>query len=136
MVHAPIEDAADAVLRATPHPPGWLERRLPVTALLRREYVDYPVPANLNWLWNIGACITVTLALLVVTGVFLSLQYSNEPARAFASVENIDRHVPWGWLLRGLPMAGARPLCSAAWPSTRGTRSITAPTSGRASSSG
>ena len=107
MVHAPIEDASEAALRAAPHPPGWLERRLPVSALIRREYVVYPIPANLNWLWNIGACITATLALLVVTGVFLSLEYSNEPDRAFLSVENIDRHVPWGWLLRALHMAGA-----------------------------
>ncbi len=107
MVHAPIEDASTAAL--PPHP-GWLERRLPVSALIRREYVVYPVPANLNWLWNIGACITATLALLVVSGVFLSLEYSNEPDRAFLSVENIDRHVPWGWLIRALHMAGATAL--------------------------
>ena len=104
MGHAPIEDAAAAARDATPNP-GWLDRRLPVTALLRREYVVYPIPANLNWLWNIGACIIATLALLVVSGVFLSLQYSNEPDRAFASVANIDRHVPWGWLVRALHMA-------------------------------
>ena len=106
MVHAPIEDAADAVLAAERHP-GWLDRRLPVTALVRREYVVYPIPANLNWLWNIGACITATLGLLVVSGVFLALQYANEPDRAFASVEAIDRHVPWGWLVRALHMASA-----------------------------
>ena len=107
MVHAPIEEASEAALSPQA---GWLERRLPVSALIRREYVLYPVPANLNWLWNIGACITATLALLVVSGVFLALEYSNEPDRAFLSVENIDRHVPWGWLIRALHMAGATAL--------------------------
>lgn len=112
MVDAPIENAAGASLH--PRDPvvsqGWLARRLPIVDLLRREYGVYPVPANLNWLWNVGACVTVTLALLVVSGFFLSVQYAAEPDRAFASVEAIDRRVPWGWLLRALHMAGASAL--------------------------
>lgn len=112
MADAPIENAAVASLHGQdPVPPrGWLGVRLPVASLVRREYGIYPVPANLNWLWNVGACVTVTLALLVFSGFFLSVDYAAEPDRAFASVEAIERRVPWGWLLRSLHMASASAL--------------------------
>ncbi|MCQ8240439.1 cytochrome b [Rhizosaccharibacter radicis] len=94
-------------------PPGapplahWIDARLPVLSYLRREYVEYPTPRNLNHLWNFGAFITVTLVLMILTGLFLALNYEPSVAGAFASVEAIDRQLPSGWLLRSIHMAGA-----------------------------
>ncbi len=85
----------------------WIDDRLPIISAFQREYVRYPIPNNLNWLWNVGAWVTATLAILIVTGFVLALFYTPDPSAAFASVEEIDRHVNWGWLIRALHMAGA-----------------------------
>ena len=86
---------------------AWIDQRLPVVTLFEREYIRFPVPRNLNYLWNVGAFVTVTLLILVATGFFLTLAYTPDPAQAFASVEEIDRHMNWGWLLRSIHQAGA-----------------------------
>ena len=86
---------------------GWIDARLPVITMFEREYVRFPVPRNLNSLWNVGAFVTVTLLVLVATGFFLAVAYTPDPASAFASVETIDRHMNWGWLLRSFHQAGA-----------------------------
>ena len=86
---------------------AWIDERLPVVTLFEREYVRFPVPRNLTYLWNVGGFVTVTLLILVATGFFLSVAYTPDPSQAFASVEEIDRHMNWGWLLRSLHQAGA-----------------------------
>jgi ubiquinol-cytochrome c reductase cytochrome b subunit len=86
---------------------GWIDDRLPIISLFEREYVRFLVPRNLTFLWNVGAFVTVTLLVLVATGFFLSVAYTPDPQQAFASVEEIDRHVNWGWLLRSVHQAGA-----------------------------
>ena len=84
----------------------WLDRRLPVISVFRREYVVYPTPRNLNYLWNFGALATVALAALILTGIFLAINYTPTAAGAFASVETIDRQVSSGWVIRSTHMAG------------------------------
>ena len=86
---------------------AWIDERLPIISLFEREYVRFPVPRNLTFLWNVGAFVTVTLLVLVLTGFFLTIAYTPDPAQAFASVEEIDRHMNWGWLLRSVHQAGA-----------------------------
>jgi quinol-cytochrome oxidoreductase complex cytochrome b subunit len=84
----------------------WLDARLPIVSAFRREYVAYPVPHNLNGLWNFGAFVTVTLLVLLLSGIFLAVNYTATVADAFASVEAIDRQVPHGWLVRSIHMGG------------------------------
>ena len=96
----------------------WLDRRLPVISLLRREYVVYPTPRNLNYLWNFGALATVALAMLILTGIFLAIAYTPTAAGAFASVEAIDRQVGSGWVIRSTHMAGASMVFAALYVHT------------------
>jgi ubiquinol-cytochrome c reductase cytochrome b subunit len=84
----------------------WIDQRLPVISGFRREYVDYPTPRNLTYLWNFGALATIALAMLILTGIFLSINYTATAAGAFASVEAIDRQVSSGWIIRSTHMAG------------------------------
>ena len=84
----------------------WVDQRLPVISGFRREYVDYPTPRNLNYLWNFGALATVALVALIATGIFLSINYTATTASAFSSVEAIDRQVSSGWIIRSTHMAG------------------------------
>ena len=85
----------------------WIDRRLPVISGFRREYVDYPTPRNLTYLWNFGALATIALVALILTGIFLAVNYTSTSAAAFASVEAIDRQVGSGWIIRSTHMAGA-----------------------------
>ncbi|NVN02568.1 MULTISPECIES: cytochrome b [Asaia] len=94
-------------------PAGWLEARLPIISAFRREYVDFAMPRNLTYLWNFGAFATIALALLIVSGIFLALNYTPSVAEAFNSIETIDRHVSSGWLVRAIHMGGVSMLFAA-----------------------
>ncbi|WP_428393740.1 cytochrome b [Lichenicoccus sp.] len=85
----------------------WINERLPIISGFRRNFVDYRVPRNLNYLWSFGALASVALVMLILSGVFLALHYTATSAGAFASVEAIDREVSSGWIIRSTHMAGA-----------------------------
>jgi hypothetical protein len=54
---------------------NWIDARLPVFTLMQKEYGTFPTPKNFNYLWNFGALATVALAIMIVTGVFLAMNY-------------------------------------------------------------
>lgn len=85
----------------------WIEKRLPIFSTIRREYIQFPMPRNLNIWWTFGAVLTVVLLLMLATGIFLTMTYTPSAGEAFASIEMIERRVPSGWLLRSLHMAGS-----------------------------
>ena len=106
----PAPTGVIAGTQASPYAPdslaAWIDRRLPVVSAFRREYVDYPTPRNLTYLWNFGALATTTLVALTLTGIFLAIGYTATSGAAFASVEAIDRQVSSGWIIRSTHMAG------------------------------
>jgi len=71
----------------------WVEKRLPIFSSFRREYVDFAMPKNLNYLWNFGAFATVSLGMLLLSGIFLALNYTPTVSDAFSSIETMDRQV-------------------------------------------
>ncbi|MDI2090019.1 cytochrome b [Commensalibacter oyaizuii] len=85
----------------------WIENRLPIFSVVRREFVQFPMPKNLNFWWVFGAILSVVLLLMVATGIFLTMSYTPSVRDAFASIEMIERRVPSGWLLRSMHMAGS-----------------------------
>ncbi len=91
----------------------WVEVRLPVISSFRREYVDFAMPKNLNYLWNFGAFATVSLGMLLLSGIFLALNYTPTVSDAFSSIETIDRQVASGWLVRSIHMGGVSMLFAA-----------------------
>ncbi|GFE97057.1 MULTISPECIES: cytochrome b [unclassified Gluconobacter] len=91
----------------------WVEKRLPIVSSFRREYVDFAMPKNLNYLWNFGAFATVSLGMLLLSGIFLALNYTPTVSDAFSSIETIDRQVASGWLVRSIHMGGVSMLFAA-----------------------
>lgn len=85
----------------------WIEKRLPVFSMIQREYIQFPMPRNLNIWWTFGAVLMVVLLLMLATGIFLTMSYTPSVNGAFASIEMIERRVPSGWVLRSLHMAGS-----------------------------
>ena len=83
---------------------GWVDSRLPVFSYLDKEYGNYPTPRNFNYWWNFGALAMFCLVVMIVTGIFLAMQYQPNTELAFASVQRIMRDVNYGWLLRYIHM--------------------------------
>ena len=85
----------------------WIDSRLPVITMMKNEYGVFPTPRNFNYFWNFGALAMVFLILMILTGVFLAMNYTPHEDSAFNSVERIMRDVNFGWLLRYMHMNGA-----------------------------
>ena len=86
---------------------NWIEYRLPIISYIEKEYGDYPMPKNANYLWSFGALATILLIVLIVSGIFLAFHYTPHTDMAFMSVERIMRDVNYGWLLRYIHSNGA-----------------------------
>ncbi|OUS13224.1 cytochrome b, partial [Rhodospirillales bacterium 47_12_T64] len=82
----------------------WVEDRLPVISVMHHAIYDYPMPKNLNYLWNFGSLAGFALVTMIVTGIFLAMQYTPHVDLAFNSVERIMRDVNNGWLIRYIHM--------------------------------
>src|SRR5215831_524829 len=85
----------------------WIDYRLPFVGMLQHELYDYPTPRNLSDWWNFGSLSGIMLVVMIVSGVFLAMQYTPHADLAFDSVERIMRDVEYGWLLRYAHMNGA-----------------------------
>jgi ubiquinol-cytochrome c reductase cytochrome b subunit len=71
----------------------WWDDRLPIMRLMHGQFVDFPTPRNLNYLWTFGGILTFCLVAQIVTGVVLAMHYQPSAAEAFKSVEAIRRDV-------------------------------------------
>ncbi|MGZ0186896.1 MAG: cytochrome b, partial [Alphaproteobacteria bacterium] len=85
----------------------WIEYRLPVISMFDHALNEYPTPKNLNYLWNFGSLAGFVLAIMIASGIVLSMNYTAHVDMAFDSVERIMRDVNFGWLLRYIHMNGA-----------------------------
>jgi ubiquinol-cytochrome c reductase cytochrome b subunit len=86
----------------------WLDEKLPLPRFVYNAVgAGYPVPRNLNYMWNFGVLAGFCLALQIVTGVILAMHYAPNALVAFDSTEHIMRDVNWGWLMRYAHANGA-----------------------------
>jgi quinol-cytochrome oxidoreductase complex cytochrome b subunit len=86
----------------------WVEHRLPIFSFLDHSVGSgYPAPKNLNYFWNFGSLAGITLGIMILSGIFLVMNYTPHTDYAFDSVERIMRDVNFGWLIRYIHMNGA-----------------------------
>ncbi len=85
----------------------WWDERLPIMRMMHGQFVDFPTPRNLNYMWTFGGILTFCLAVQIVTGIVLAMHYVPSAELAFDSVERIRRDVNYGWLIRSLHAVGA-----------------------------
>lgn len=85
----------------------WMDDRLPIMRMMHNQFVDFPTPRNLNYMWTFGGILTFALALQIVTGVVLAMHYIPSASQAFDSVQDIRRNVNYGWLLQPMHAVGA-----------------------------
>ena len=86
---------------------NWIDTRLPIFTMMQKEYGVFPTPKNFNYLWNFGALAMVILMIMIITGIFLAMNYQPNTELAFNSVQHIMRDVNYGWLIRYTHQNGA-----------------------------
>ncbi len=85
----------------------WVDDRFPLMQLWNDHMGQYYAPKNFNFWYYFGVLSIVVLALQIVTGIWLTMNYKPDAELAFASVEYIMRDVEWGWLIRYMHSTGA-----------------------------
>ena len=83
-----------------------MDERLPVPRVAH-DFLVFPTPQNLNYLWTFGGILTFCLVVQIVTGIVLAMHYVPSDKMAFDSVEAIMRDVNYGWLIRYIHAVGA-----------------------------
>jgi ubiquinol-cytochrome c reductase cytochrome b subunit len=86
---------------------AWVDSRFPMSKLFKEHMSEYYAPKNFNFWYFFGSLAIVVLAIQIVTGIFLVMNYKPDAMKAFDSVEYIMREVPWGWLIRYMHSTGA-----------------------------
>jgi ubiquinol-cytochrome c reductase cytochrome b subunit len=86
---------------------GWINARFPLEKMLKEHVTEYYAPKDINAWYLFGSIAIFVLALQLITGIFLTMNYKPSATEAFASVEYIMRDVQWGWLIRYLHSTGA-----------------------------
>nr|UDN39102.1 cytochrome b [Dendostrea sandvichensis] len=69
--------------------------------------LKYPCPPNLNIWWNMGSLLFLMLGVQIVSGLLLSLNYTNDEMMAVNSINYIMRDANYGWAMRSVHMGGA-----------------------------
>src|SRR4029079_6977581 len=85
----------------------WIDNRFPLSKLFNEHMAQYYAPKNFNVWYVFGSLAMLVLVNQLLTGIFLTMHYKPDAAKAFESVEYIMRDVPWGWLVRYMHSTGA-----------------------------
>jgi ubiquinol-cytochrome c reductase cytochrome b subunit len=85
----------------------WIDDRFPMTKTMKQHVTEYYAAKSFNWWYVFGVLAFVVLAIQLLTGIFLTMNYKPAATDAFASVEYIMRDVEWGWLIRYMHSTGA-----------------------------
>jgi ubiquinol-cytochrome c reductase cytochrome b subunit len=85
----------------------WVDDRLPIMTAWEKHMSKYYAPKNFNFWYFFGVLSLVVLVIQLVSGIFLTMHYTNSAEGAFASVEYIMRDVEFGWLIRYIHSTGA-----------------------------
>ena len=86
---------------------NWLDNRFPATKVTKEHLTEYYAPKNFNFWYFFGSLAMVVLALQIITGVLLAMNYKPDAKLAFDSVEYIMRDVWGGWFIRYMHSTGA-----------------------------
>ena len=98
----------NVISRAIDGAQGWMNERAPgLQQWMDRHALKYYAPKNFNFFYYFGSLALVVFVNQILTGIWLTMNYSPTAAGAFDSVEYIMRDVEWGWLIRYMHSTGA-----------------------------
>ena len=85
----------------------WTDARLPIMTAWKKHMSEYYAPSNFNFWYFFGVLSMVVLVIQLLSGIWLTMNYTASAEAAFASVEYIMRDVDYGWILRYIHSTGA-----------------------------
>jgi ubiquinol-cytochrome c reductase cytochrome b subunit len=85
----------------------WVDARLPIVNAWKKHLSEYYAPKNFNFWYFFGVLSMVVLVIQLLSGIWLTMNYTDSAEAAFASVEYIMRDVEYGWILRYIHSTGA-----------------------------
>lgn len=74
---------------------------------MKSHLQSYPCPLIINYFWNLGFLLGITILLQIITGIFLGLHYTSDINSAYFSLYFLIREIYYGWCLRYLHSNGA-----------------------------
>lgn len=80
----------------------------PLLKIINNSLIDLPRPTAISFWWNFGSLSGISLAVQLITGLFLAIHFTGDVRIAFESIRHIQRDVNYGWLLRILHANGGR----------------------------
>ena len=86
--------------------------RVSFISCLRSHVELYSCPNNINYLWNLGFLLLVSMALQIVSGMLLGLQYTSDVNHSYSSILHLMVDVYYGWYLRYSHSSGASVVLS------------------------
>ena len=54
--------------------------------LMKSHLQSYPCPLQINYIWNLGFILGITIILQIITGIFLGLHYTSDINSAYFSI--------------------------------------------------
>lgn len=82
-------------------------KRDELVSIINNSFYDSLLPINLNYWYNYGSLLGLSLVIQIITGIMLAMHYVSNIDMAFDSIEYIMREVPKGWLIRYIHANGA-----------------------------
>jgi ubiquinol-cytochrome c reductase cytochrome b/c1 subunit len=61
----------------------WLDARLPVVRMMHGQFVEFPIPRNLNYMYTFGGILMIMLVSQIITGIVLVMHYTPHADMAF-----------------------------------------------------
>merc|ERR1712110_361924 len=74
---------------------------------MKSHLQSYPCPLQINYFWNLGFSLGITIILQIISGIFLALHYTSDLNSAYSSLFFFIREMLYGWCLRYLHSSGA-----------------------------
>lgn len=79
----------------------------PAAKIFTGSLVDLPSPSRISYFWNFGSLLGLCLIIQILSGLFLSIHYSNNASIAFFRIVHCSWDINLGWLLRIVHANGA-----------------------------
>jgi len=86
---------------------AWINARFPLREFLYKHLTHYFAARNFNFWYYFGSFSLLVLANQILTGIWLTMEYTPTATEAFSSIQHIMRDVRLGWLIRLLHTTGA-----------------------------
>src|SRR6267378_661389 len=86
---------------------GWIDQRFPLTKMWKEHVAEYYAPKNFNFWYYFGSLALVILAIQLVTGVFLTINFKAASRRAVLLGGKLNPGRELGLLIRYMHSTGA-----------------------------